>query len=394
MNQMNHHMPFLKTFSGRSRLIGALFAAFFLISSVRGLAVENRFLLIFNTSANMKKCLPVTKVLMGELFLSMMNGQLQRGDSIGVWTFASKVRFGQLPSMQWQPEGAASIASNIVTYVERQNYSKKTDFAAVTLMLNNVMQNSDRLTVLIFCDGDGEMTGTPYDDAINAVFQQNRAMLQKSKQPFIVVLRSQFGEYVGCKIGSAAATIAFPPFPPLPVPPVPLVYDPPKPVIAPAPRPAAAITAPPLVIVGTTVGTNVEMLTAPRSVPKPVAPVIPAAATTNAAPLPVSNSIPLTPPGLPVTNAVAPTKQIAVAPQPDPVIKSNIIATPTNFAAPAITRTNAVVPPKENSPRSGGVALAIGVGLLLAAGGLGLLLWHGLRRPDHRSLITRSLNKD
>ena len=61
------------------------------------------------------------------------------------------------------PENAAMIASNIMRFVDKQHYSKKTSFDALRPYLNWVVQSSDRVTVLIFCDGDGVIAGTPFD---------------------------------------------------------------------------------------------------------------------------------------------------------------------------------------------------------------------------------------
>src|SRR5258706_10838244 len=214
------------------------------------IAVENRYLLIFDTSLAMKKCLPATKDAVGQLFISMMDRQLNTGDSIGVWTFANEVGAGKFPLQEWQPANAAMIASNIVTFVGDRHHAKTTDFKATLLMLKQVVQDSDRLTVIIFCDGDGQLQGTPYDVAVNALFKQSRSAMQKAKRPFVVVLRSQLGEYVGCKVTTDQAAVDFPAFPPLPEAPVPLQSAPARPL----PPPAKLPVGPPLIIIGTKVG--------------------------------------------------------------------------------------------------------------------------------------------
>ena len=94
-----------------------LLAGFFWVTSTQAQTtarvVESRYLLIFDTSAAMKKRLPATQATVNRLSFSMMNGQLQPGDSIGVWTFDLKLRAGQFPLQRWLPENAATIASNI-----------------------------------------------------------------------------------------------------------------------------------------------------------------------------------------------------------------------------------------------------------------------------------------
>ena len=221
---MNSQTP-LNPFFRCGRLIAALFAGIFLTSAVPAQPMaggaDSRYLLIFDTSSGMKKRVPATQYAVERLFLSMMNGQLQPGDTVGAWAFDRKLRAGDFPLQHWMSQDAALIASNITNYVIRQRYSKSTRFDEVMPEVNNLVRNSERLTVLIFCDGDGEIKGTPVDDAINTIFKQNRSELGKADQTFIVVLRSQFGQYIGYTVNSSAVGVNFPGFPPLPAPPPP-----------------------------------------------------------------------------------------------------------------------------------------------------------------------------
>ena len=85
-----------------------------------------------------------------------------------------KLRQGQFPLQHWIPQNAATTAADIANFVRRQRYSKSTRFEVIMPLLNSVVQDSERLTVLIFCDGDGKINGTPFDDAINTVLKQNQ----------------------------------------------------------------------------------------------------------------------------------------------------------------------------------------------------------------------------
>ncbi len=86
------------------------------------------FCLIFDTSSAMKARVPATQYAVERLFFSMMNGQLQSGDTIGVWTFDRKLRKGEFPLQGWLPQNAAMIASSITNFVRHQRYSKSTRF--------------------------------------------------------------------------------------------------------------------------------------------------------------------------------------------------------------------------------------------------------------------------
>jgi hypothetical protein len=308
-------------------------------------------LLVFDTSSAMKKCLPVTGSAVNQLFLSSLSTQLQPGDTIGIWTFGTDVSAGRFPLQVWKPEAAAMIASNINVFVGHQRYASSTKFGPLMQLVNNVAQDSERLTVLIFCDGDDQFQGTPYDAAVNALFRQNQRATQQAKQPFVVVLRSQLGQYTGCQISSPPSPISFPDFPPLPLPPAPT---------APAnvPPPASAAQVPSLIIIGTHVGTNL-----PPPEPKP-APIEPKPAPTNLPTEQTTTSVVLV---TMVTNIVVPT---------NPVVQ-----------------TNATVSPPENSDAGGKKPMVIGAVLLVAAGLLTAVVAFRMRRSDHGSLITRSMNR-
>src|ERR1019366_6403545 len=235
---------FSKKIAGVAWIFPALCAGIFCARAVVGAeppnqTVENRLLLVFDTSPVMKKCLPATRAAVNQLFLSAVSGQLQVGDTIGVWTFGDGTGAGQFPLQIGRPEAAATIASNINVFVGHQHFGNTTKFERLMPLVNNLVQDSERLTVLIFCDGDGQFSNTPYDAAVNNLFTKNQRAAQQAKQPFVIVLRSQRGQYVGCQISSPPSPITFPGFPPLPLPPppAPIYVPPPIPTNLPPPLP-------------------------------------------------------------------------------------------------------------------------------------------------------------
>jgi hypothetical protein len=358
---------FSSPFARGARVLATLGAGFFLVSVApaqpSASSVDSRYLLVFDTSSAMKSRVPATQYVVERLFLSMMNGQFQPGDSVGVWAFDRKLRKGEFPLLRWLPQNAATIASDITNFVRLQRYSKSTRFDVIMPEINSLVQDSQRLTVLIFCDGDGEIKGTPYDNAINTILKQNERALSKSDETFIVVLRAQLGRYIGYTINSSAIGVNLPEFPPLPAPPQPVApvqINPPPPPRAPSPPPV--IRATPLIIIGTNVGTNPIPLVPPRAV------------------------LPNPPPARVESNPPPPAESLSNS--------TNAIS--TNGAPPKIaeTQTNAPMPSGETSGLSRNGALAIGAGLLVAAVGLIILALFRSRKTSRGSLITRSMKKD
>jgi hypothetical protein len=300
--------------------------------------VDNRFLLVFDTSADMKRRLPAVQTVLRGVLAARTNSQLQTNDSLGVWAFDQELRTGQFPLQRWRPDHAAAIASNIAAFVVGQRYAKKTGFDTLMPALTRIVESSERLTVVIFCDGNGEIQGTPYDSGINQIFQQHQGERQKARQPVVLVLRSQRGKYVDCVVSFPPQPVGFPAFPPLP-------EDVPAPVqLAPAPpRPAA----PPLIIIGTPPTNRVP------PVPSQPPPTNPPPVTVASTPAPMV-VVPLTP-----TNSVS--AQLAIVPAvPSP--------------------TNAVAPPVESPGISRIGAFFMGMAFLAVAGGLAFSLFRFLRK--------------
>ena len=348
MNNQRYYGQFIL----RARIFAVLFAGIFLIPPAHAQeetrqAIDNRFLLIFDTSADMKKRVPMVQKALDNLFVTSMDGQLQPGNSIGVWTFDQNLRLGQAPLQYWVPAEAATMTANIASFVGKQHYGKTTHFEALQPLLNQVVEGSERLTVLIFCDGEAPVNGTPYDAGINQMFQQRLAAQKKARQPFIIVMRAQFGRYVGCTVDFPPDQVDFPDFPPLPEPPPPPAPTNQAPVSTPPP-PAPSVVVPSLIIVGTNVNANV-----------PANPPPPAPKPTNAPP-------PIVP--------VAQTNVIA-APPTNIVMQTNILSASSS---------------KSSGLGSGG-ALAIGGIFSIAAAALGIFVWFRIRKTDS-SLITRSMN--
>jgi len=345
-NQMVHR-PFI---------FAVLLAGIFLVPAGRAQPAmrngDNRFLLIFDTSSDMKRRLPAVQKALNDILAASTNGLLYPGDSIGVWTFDQDLRRGQFPLQHWDPDNGAGIASDINAFIGKQRYAKTTSFDALLPLLNRVVQDSERLTALIFFDGKGEIHGTPYDVGINqAIFQQRQSEREKARLPIIIGLRSQRGQYIGCMVSFPPQPVSLPQFPPLPPPPAPPV-PPPAP-----PPPVRSVAVPPLIIVGTTITNHV-----PPSAPKPV-PANPPPMVITSTPAPV------------VTNEVKPPIVV-------PLMQTSAVPAQPQIAVVPLTTTNAIAapiaPPLESSNTGHKDALAIGVAFL--AGGLVVFMFRRARK--------------
>ena len=304
-------------------------------------------------------------------------------------------------------------SSNLVSFIRRQRYTGKTSFAALQSPLGEVISNSERLTVVIFCDGQDEVQWTPYADGINRTFRQNLEERKNSRQPFVLLLRTQQGKYTGCTVNFPPGGLTIPSFPPLPLPPPPPEATnnrPPLP-LPPAPKPLPPVV-PSLVIVGTTIGTNLADMPPPvGSHPQKIDAATNLIKPTNfpaLQPEPVKSSISNTEPI--VKPAPLPTPEPGKSPESNPVAAAKSAPKP----APAPLVTNApetkVEPPAKATAPTNRVASTVAAsdasngqerGWLPLTGAwligvLGLLVFLVVRfrRRDHVSLITASMDKD
>jgi hypothetical protein len=332
--------------------------------------LEERWLLVFDTSWAMKKRLPAVETAVKEMLATSIAGQLHEGDTMGVWTFDRQLHLGEFPLVTWQPGTAAVTASNLVTFLHKHRYKDETNLTVLQPVLGRVIDDSERLTIVIFFDGNGDINWTPYNDIINQKIRQNQAKQKEARQPFVLLLRTQFGKFVGSTVNLAPDGITIPSFPPPPNAAKPLFSSPPpvEPVAPPAPKPL-----PSLVIVGTNVGTN------PAAHP-PVAPVTnvaPASGETNPAAVSATN------PTVGNNAAQKVSRPAVTAPASN---APAIILPVTNLP---VTHTNVpVAATKARGGSSGRLLMAIGV---LVAVGLVISFVTRSRRP-HSSLITDSMN--
>jgi len=396
---------------------------------------SNRFLLVFETSPAIKKGLPTVGLLLQQLFSSNLQDEIVTDDDVAIWTVDEKLRTGTYPLVNWNPDESGMFADEIGTFLAEQKFTRHASLAPIQPLLGRIVKNSDRLTVLIFCDGDGVLSGTPYDSGVNEIIANAAARNKDSARPFIIVLRANHGEYIGCSV-NRTMPLNFPRFPQAPSRPAPPVVQS-APVAAPASGPVVQPVAA-MIIVGTKSSTNVADLerlatpAEPAHAPAPVAPVAPpsvastpmtaaapnpepappavvAAPPANPNPNPNPNFNPNpTPPPEP-TLAPAPVPAPTPAPTPAPVAVSTPDATagaanPAPAAAPEPATANPANPAPASHPNVPAVVgqagahsslwrwtIAIGAGGLLLAVGIIIGLIARSRQPES-SLITLSMH--
>lgn len=350
-----------------------------------------RWLLVVDTSAVMAQRAQALEGVLGELLLSGINGQMQAGDELGIWSYNKELFAGIAPMQIWDPARSNVIAGRSSRFIGRQKFEGQPHIETVIPELNRVMKESRRLTVLIFSDGAQNISGTPFDAAINAAYAKHRADLARTRMPLVTVLRSERGNYLGQTVSFAPWPIEFPPFTPEPETTPPLTPKQPMKSIV-----IGAGTKETIPATNTLVISN-----APTATPHtPVAEVQPVAMIPVQ---PTPKVEPVVPTPLPETNPAAPAKPVELSsvalpvPQPAPVAPAPAVEAVPVVPAPATVAPAPLPADEANQPRTAGRKkwlLILGAGCMWVAIVIALVLVRRSRRPNAASLITRSFDRN
>ncbi|MGP8198563.1 MAG: vWA domain-containing protein [Limisphaerales bacterium] len=387
---------------------------------------ESRFLFIVDTSAAMRGCSNASVQSVAELLDSDMKGEIRKGDTIGLWTYDEKLST-EYPMQVWSTEDKSAILDEMAAYLRGRRYGKRAHLENVMPALNQVIKNSERLTVILISDGSGLIQGTPFDREINLLQKKYARELRSAHEPFVTVLAVRDGavfdyiiNYPGWvaiphiarpepPVETNAPVVAAAPIPRTNAPPLsrptrsfimsartnaPHAAAPPPATVAPPVKPPAP---PPPTVVVAPVPAPAPVVAAPVPAPPPVAiapvPAPPHVATV--APVPISQ---------PANPAVAPPP---VQPAPPPIVARQnpepAAANPLPHAPVAVSEPHTLPAPPvaRNAPVAaiappGGAPLALYVmafSLLTIAVVLVVFLIRRLRRAPQPSLISQSIDR-
>ena len=302
---------------------------------------SSRYLFIVDNSAAMARCGPAVQKAVGNLLRSSMNAQLRPGDTVGVWTYDDELHAGLFPLQRWTPDVTEMVASNVVAFIKTQKLQGKSRFEAIAPALERIVQDSERLTVLLVTDGDDAISGTPFDNEIKESVTQHFKAQQKARMPFVIVLRAWHGKIIHATVNLAPWPVELPAFPPEPK----IVETPkpkpptPKPV---EPKPTPRPVVPSLIVIG-------DKTISPPPVAAPASGNTNLAATTltaTNAPLQTDGPAPTIPPSPPLASTLEPAKPSEVKPPPAPTTPATPSEPAARATAPATKQLISPAPPR------------------------------------------------
>jgi hypothetical protein len=417
----------------------------------------NRYLVLVETSKEMKKQRKVAADTVSQLILNGFNGRIGPGDWVAIWTFNETVTIDSLAMRPWIPAQQATLATQAFRLVNDAKLEKSPNMAEAVEAIKDEVVKRGVLTVVLVSSGSAPLEGTPVDRRVNDLIGQNREKMRDAGKPFVIVFVTKDGRFLDNAVSPGGQAVFLPPLP-KPPPPKPAVTNPPAASLTATNKPRGKsvaeideeirkqtkrTNAPPAPLIGVDPVFIKPPTTEPSAAMPPtnvatVAPTSPA--TTNPAaapkaeppavtPVVATESPPRTETMISPAAALAPSAPKSEAQtQPPPANKEAIPAPPPSLgpsptepnrdaaptAAPTVVQTAApsaeIVKPAPGAalPRSraqSGVVmppkpaarpnsdLLTGGLLLLAALALGWVLLRNLRPKPGASLISQSLDQ-
>ncbi len=173
----------------------------------------NRYLLIVETSRYMKSRGDGALTAIRDLLSSGMSGQLQSGDTLGLWTFNKELSRGEFPLQEWSPAQQQGITDRVLTFLRSQRFENPAKMNTVMPSLQAVVNRSQYITIILVSSGKEDLDGTPFDEPINKLYKTWRSQQEKANMPFVTVLRAQNGMISEYRVGQAPWKPDLPPVP-------------------------------------------------------------------------------------------------------------------------------------------------------------------------------------
>ena len=173
----------------------------------------NRYLLVIETSRKMQERAPGVFKTVEEMMKSGMGGQLRSGDTVGIWTFNDDLHAGQFPLQRWSSETAEAVTARALQFVQGQKFERPASLGKVLPALEDLVRNSEFITVIFISTGEERIEGTPFDNSINQTYEKWRSEQQKTQMPFVTVLRARRGKMTHYSLSPVPWPIQMPPLP-------------------------------------------------------------------------------------------------------------------------------------------------------------------------------------
>jgi hypothetical protein len=166
-----------------------------------------RYLFLVDTSFSMRRQRQAVVSAMQEMVRGGFQWKVQPGETFGIWTFNEKVDTTSFTPQTWSSGGNEQMARLTANHMARQRFDKKPNWETAMNKVAEAIEHSDLLTLFILTDGQGPISGTPLDEALNALYKQHGRELQRLRRPFITTFMLVEGDILAWAVGAAGEPI-------------------------------------------------------------------------------------------------------------------------------------------------------------------------------------------
>jgi len=155
-----------------------------------------RFLFVVDVSSRMEDLQTANEATLFEMLRQGVSGQMRAGDTYGVWTFNKSTQAGNFPMQVWDPKRSTQQGTIAASFINHATYEKASNVKQLMANLAALIQVVSNVTIFVISDGHSDMTGTPFDKAINAAYRTQSHQRKEAKKPFVTTLIVRDGWYV------------------------------------------------------------------------------------------------------------------------------------------------------------------------------------------------------
>ncbi len=169
-----------------------------------------RYLILVDSSSAMGRRKAATAKSLGELIYGGFDGQIQAGDTVGIWTFGQELNPGAFPTFRWAPNLRTTFAAQAVNFIDKLKHSRRSDLDKAVKEAVKATRISKEITIFIFSDGNEVLYGTPYDLDVSTVYLLHREELAAEKKPFVTSLAARGGKIRAWAVDSGGGQVSVP----------------------------------------------------------------------------------------------------------------------------------------------------------------------------------------
>ena len=199
-------------------LVGSGWAAEQVALAPDTVAPGNRYLVLVETSKDMKRQQATAMDTVSKLFMNSFNGRIGPNDSVALWTFSNTVETNHIPMRPWVPAERIDLANQAFRILQDTKLAKAPDMVEAVEAMKDEVVKPGILTVNIVCSGSAPLEGTPMDRLVNDIMGRARETMREAGKPFVVAIVTKDERYLDYAVTPGGRPVFIPPLPKPPPP--------------------------------------------------------------------------------------------------------------------------------------------------------------------------------